>query len=216
MSISWLHNNIMQAIGIKDGAKQMANNFPLGPGQRLALGNISLTLESCDFDPTGPQGLAGYTVRERQDTLPELAYSITGVPQLKGPGHKAKYDFEWSLLLSAEKAYTLDAIFKFQKQLISMVSENPGLIVFDERLAFNAYANPSRTRAKVGTAPVPNAPTPAPANFEFIYPVWQVLITSFEWSPFILPGDIYKISMTAQELNALGTDADETTSLYDT
>lgn len=186
----------------------MINPFPIGRGQVLEIDTLSLTLDSCDFDPDGSLGLTGYRCQRIQDHWLTVKHSITGVPAITSRRHPARYEFEWNLLLTPEKFYLLEAIYNVQKQLVETFSEFPGVRVYDERKVHLEYTTPSRTRAKVGD--VTNNPSPPPTGFTYIYPIWDVVLSEFQIEAFILPEDIYKVSLKGVELNAVPISEDTT------
>lgn len=176
----------------------MANPLPVGVRQRLRFSDLELELTNCKFNPEGQAGLLGYKRTVNQQLNYTLQHTINGTAYIKSRKHAMRHDFTWSLILDVADLYILTTMRDAQHEAIRINAETVPVRLLDERLVFPAYTSPERYRAKVGTF---SDALPAITNYEYIWPQFDVLITSLDWSPLILPHDKFAVELAASELN---------------
>ena len=160
-------------------------------------------LQPCDFDASFNNGL-GYRRSFVRDYLKQVEHQITGTANLSGPKHPRYFEFEWSLNLSTEKYHALYAMWFNQNNAINTYSDTIEYRIFlrDGRLILPV--NEPRSRAAVTNIDINDAPIP-PIGFSYIWPLFSILITSLDEEAFMPDKNLWKVRMTAREIQVLNT-----------
>lgn len=180
--------------------------FPIGYSQQISSpGGIILSLGSRAFSPDF--NVIGYKRNIRKDYLKSVTHQLIGTPTIIGVRHPRYFEFEWELLLTAEEYQLLYAMWIEQTDAINSYSSDIRVKLFDARQVL--LVRSPRQRAKILNTALPLDTPEPPANFEYIWPIFNIFITELEETAFILSKSLYKVRLKANELTILSTDEDE-------
>lgn len=151
------------------------NQFPCGLGQSFAVADQYVELIETEYRADGAIAPYGYSRSTITDQLPEVTYALHGGSLIRGRNHRLKFEFKWDLLVSAEKLYQFEGLYRQQQYLLEVGSFNFAIVLIDLRLAYLKHDS----HDIVMNSFVPDAPT-APIGFQFIYPQFNIILQTFK------------------------------------
>lgn len=136
--------------------------YPIGqnPTQTLSIGEVSLTLEHPEFNPTELNNWGYKRVEDSEGAIGLSRTTISGTPVVSGAYWTNPLMFEWSLQLNWAKAELLYALWRTQQYRIKnhqLPLTDQAVIVQDRRIGYTGIL--PRQRAIIG-AEVTDPPAP--------------------------------------------------------
>ena len=186
----------------------MTNIFPIGNSQQFdSASGLVLNIRGSDY--TTNLNLIGYNRTIKPNYLKSVIHQINGTPSIKGVRHNRFFTYEWSLQLNQARYDILSAMWYEQTDKINTYATSDiGIKLFDARQVLLVRSNP-RQRAKILNTPLPADTPVAPANFEYIYPIFSIFITDLQIAPLLLANGLFNVTLKADELVVLPITDDE-------
>ncbi len=171
-------------------------------------GNISVTLEGCDFS-VDENNTIGYQRAKNNSTNVSVDYNFFGTSIISQGRYQPKKSFSWVLAVSTEKAYALEAIRQqqleairdYQNQLTSNSPTYPTIAVrlIDGRVPTFEPDTLNRSYDTGGLA----LPASTITGFTYRWSTYEILITDILGldAVFQFDSDLYELTINAQELD---------------
>lgn len=198
-------------------ANELNNKYvkpPFGDAQILRYNSLELTLNHCNFNPSGNLGPIGYQRWQSSPTVAKVnQYTVFGSSPIRSPLFTEKFAFEWDLILDQDQWYIMEAIIRAQQFNIQS-RQDADVIPVELGDARKVLIEPSpRDRARISDVPQ-SVIDNTPAGFDPFYPKFDVLLSvaqdQIDWlMDETTDRTLVNFRMIALELDKIPTSEDE-------